>query len=300
MSSRYVDPTNDVIFKKIFSDKDRLIDFLNAVLRLKEGEKIQKIDFISQEELPNFKSGRRSIFDIKCTDQSKKTYIVEMQNKPEASFLNRVQCYAAHTYVSQVKKGETHDDLMPVILLSLTGRTLFDKKVDCISYHLNVESKTQKRYLFSLSYVFIELPKFKKKAEDLKSNEDEWLYFFAEWNKTQEPPSTIKDPFVLEAYKTIEQFNLTEAEYDAYFRSRLAQEADDLMIDKMNKEIAENLEKGEQIGIEKGVKKGEKLNAQKTALKLFKMGIDLDKISQATDLTHSEINALIKEEKSST
>lgn len=42
MSSRYVDPTNDVIFKKIFSDKDRLIDFLNAVLRLEEGKKNQE------------------------------------------------------------------------------------------------------------------------------------------------------------------------------------------------------------------------------------------------------------------
>ncbi|HQS83687.1 MAG: hypothetical protein B7Y25_01830 [Alphaproteobacteria bacterium 16-39-46] len=276
MSSRYVDPANDVIFKKIFSDKDRLIDFLNAVLRLETGKKIKKIDFIPQEELPSFKSGLCSIFDIKCTDQEKKTSIVEMQNRPETSFLNRVQCYAANTFVSQIKIGETHDDLMPVILLSLTGRTLFDKEVDCISYHLNVESKTQKRYLFSLSYVFIELPKFKKKAEDLKSVEDEWLYFFAEWNKTQAPPATIKDPFVLEAYNAIEQFNLTEVEYDAYLRSRLGQEAADLMMSKM---------------IEESVK----LNAQKTALKLFKMGIDLDKISQATDLTHAEIKELIKE-----
>ena len=282
MLMRYVDPLNDFIFNKIFSDKDRLIDFLNAVLRLETGKKIKKIDFIPQEELPNFKSGRRSIFDIKCTDQEKKTYIVEMQNKPEASFLNRVQCYAAHTFVSQVKKGKTHDDLMPVIILSLTGRTLFERDVDCISYHLNVESKTQKRYLFSLSYVFIELPKFKKKAEDLKSIEDEWLYFFAEWNKTQAPPSTIKDPFVLEAYNAIEKFNLSQAEYDAYLRSRLAQEADDLMI---NKTIAE------------GIEKGEKLNAQKTALKLFKMGIDADIISKATDLTHVEIKAPIKEHK---
>ncbi|HQS84145.1 MAG: hypothetical protein B7Y25_04510 [Alphaproteobacteria bacterium 16-39-46] len=85
-----------------------------------------------------------------------------------------------------------------------------------------------------------------------------------------------------------EQFNLSEAEYDAYLRSRLAQEADDLMMNKMNKEIAESIEKGE------------KINAQKTVLKLFKMGIDLDKISQATDLTRPEIEALIKEEKNPT
>mgnify|MGYP006348413335 CR=1 FL=1 len=37
MSSRYLDPTNDVAFKKLFSQKDLLKDFLNAVLRLEEG-----------------------------------------------------------------------------------------------------------------------------------------------------------------------------------------------------------------------------------------------------------------------
>ena len=174
------------------------------------------------------------------------------------------------------------DIVIQISLISLTGRNLFDKEVDCISYHLNVESKIQKRYLFSLSYVFIELPKFKKKAEDLKSIEDEWLYFFAEWNETQAPPSTIKDPFVLEAYNAIEQFNLTEVEYDAYLRSRLGQEADDLM---MRKTILENFEKGE------------KFNAQKTARKMIQKHMDIETIVDCTDLTRSEIETLIKEEK---
>ncbi len=289
MSSRYADPTNDVMFKKIFSDKARLMDFLNAILRLPEGKKIKEIDFISQEELPDFKSGRRSIFDIKCTDQEKKTYIVEMQNKPEVSFLNRIQCYAAHSFVSQVAKGKTHDTLMPVILLSLTGRKLFEDDVECISYHWNVESKTQRRYLFSLSYVFIEIPKFIKKAEDLKSVEDYWLYFFAEWSKTMEPPTTITDPFVLDAYKQIEQFNLTDTEYDAYLRSRLAQEADDLM---MNKTFSDGIEKGEKIGIEKGEKIGIEKEKKETAHKMLLKGLSLDVISEVTGLSKSEVENL--------
>ncbi len=88
--------------------------------------------------------------------------------------------------------------------------------------------------------------------------------------------------FVLEAYSAIEQFNLTEAEYDAYLRSRLAQEADDLM---MSRTISENIEKGE------------KLNAQKTARKMIKKQMDIETIVDFTGLSHAEIEALIKEEK---
>src|SRR5690242_15618796 len=101
MPERYLDPTNDVAFKRIFNDKNRLMDFLNAILRLEEGLKITNISFISQEELPDLGTGRRSIFDLKCTDQAGKTYVVEMQNRPEPHFINRIQCYAAHTYSSQ-------------------------------------------------------------------------------------------------------------------------------------------------------------------------------------------------------
>jgi len=278
MITRYLDPTNDITFKKVFSDKGRLMDFLNAVLRLKEGEKIEHIDFISQEELPSFEGGRRSIFDLKCVDQSQKTYIIEMQNKPEASFLNRIQCYAAHAYVSQAIKGKSHDHLMPVILLSLTPRNLFEEDIDCISYHLNVESKTKRRYLFSLSYVFIELSKFKKTQEELTSVEDYWLYFLTGWQKTDAPPSTIKDPFVLEAYEAVEHYKLTEAEYDAYLKSRLALEADDLMMNKTFKD-------------------GEKLATKKIALQMHAMGMEIETISKAVNLPLSEIEEILKEKK---
>lgn len=278
---RYLDPTNDVAFKKIFSDKERLKDFLNAVLRLEEGSKITDLVFIPQEELPDFKVGRRSIFDIKCIDQGRNSYVVEMQNRPEEAFLNRIQCYASHAYVSQAIKGATHAGLMPVILLALTKHKLFEESVDCINYHWTVESKTQKRYLFALSYVFIELPKFRKSAEELESIEDEWLYFFAKWQESKEPPVTTKDPLVLEAYKTIEQYNWSEAEYDAYFRARLAAEAEDLI---MTKSFEEGIEKGREEG-----RKGEKVEIARI---MFFKGMDLDTIFTVTGLSIEELKKL--------
>ncbi len=277
MAARYLDPTNDVAFKKIFSDKDRLKDFLNAILRLPEGQKITHIDFIAQEELPEWGLGRRSIFDLKCVDQENKTYVVEMQNRPEDAFLNRIQCYAAHSYSSQAKKGTNHDTLMPVIIVAITNRTLFeDREVECINYHWNVESKTKKRFLFALSYVFVELPKFKKSAVEIQSTEDEWLYFFSNWHHALKPPETTTDPLVLEAYETIEQFNWSEAEYDAYFRARLAAEAEELVVTN---------------SYEEGVAK----EKEEIARRMLSKGMDVKTVSDMTGLSIANVESLLKE-----
>ena len=46
MTSRYLDATNDVAFKKVFSHKEILQDLLNSVLRLPDGKKIKELHFV--------------------------------------------------------------------------------------------------------------------------------------------------------------------------------------------------------------------------------------------------------------
>ncbi|MGX6960063.1 MAG: hypothetical protein ACIPMY_02200 [Rickettsia endosymbiont of Pentastiridius leporinus] len=44
---RYLDPTNDSLFKKIFRDLERLKEFINAVLDLPKGLIIKEIEAIT-------------------------------------------------------------------------------------------------------------------------------------------------------------------------------------------------------------------------------------------------------------
>jgi hypothetical protein len=66
MTHRYLDATNDVAFKKLFSNKDRLINLLNSILKLSEGSRIKELDYIPQEQMPLFLDGKRSIFGVVC------------------------------------------------------------------------------------------------------------------------------------------------------------------------------------------------------------------------------------------
>ena len=293
MTSRYLDVTNDLAFKKTFSDKGIMKDFLNSILHLSDTSSIEEIEFIPSEEVPDLGQGKRSIFDLKCKDQSGNWFVVEMQNRKQPYFLNRMQFYASHTYVSQLPKGKDHAGLMPVILIAITKENIFPDDIGCISFHKTKEDLTNKQHLFALSYVFVELAKFDKQPQELTSAQDFWLYFLSNSQEAKEPPSTIDDPFVLKAYNSIERFNWTDAEYDGYIRARLLAEAEELSLrEKLQKAKTEGIAEGEAAGMRQGIQKGKIEAAEKIARSMLAAGIDKATVSACTGLPIQKIEKL--------
>ena len=222
LMSRYLDPTNDIAFKKLFAQKQRLISFLNAILNLKIGYRIKELEFLDKEQAPLIKEAKTTIVDVKCTDESGRQYIVEMQNRKIPAFVKRAQIYASHSYVSQFSSGEDYTSLKPVILLCLANHILFPNKARVVSYHDTLDRDTGEHDLQEISYVFIELPKFDKKEQDLLTVQDQWIYFFKNWSCSQAIPSTIKEEALIDAYHAMEQFNWTKSELEEYFKSKIA------------------------------------------------------------------------------
>ena len=283
MNPRYLDATNDVAFKKVFSHKEILEDFLNSVLRLPEGKKIEELHFVPQEEIPDLGQGKRSIFDLKVRDQSNFWYIIEMQNRPDQLFLKRVQVYAAAVHSNQLLKGDDYSGVMPVVVISIVNGVLFPKEVECINRHTTREEKTNTQHLFELSYVFVELGKFLKAEEKLETIEDFWLFYLAKSSEVKHPPVQVKDVNILKAYEVLERFNWDEAAYDAYIRAKLLADTEKL-------ELEDSFSKGEAKGKEEG--KAER-NIE-IARYLLVEGIAIEFIAKATGLNEEEIKKLQK------
>ncbi len=66
--SRYLDPKNDIVFKKIFSQHEILRSFLNAVLPLPDDGLIVSLEYLPSERIPIIPVFK-FIMDVKCTDQ---------------------------------------------------------------------------------------------------------------------------------------------------------------------------------------------------------------------------------------
>ncbi|WP_341787165.1 PD-(D/E)XK nuclease family transposase [Rickettsia endosymbiont of Cantharis rufa] len=96
----------------------KLIDLLNALLKLSKGDKIVDLTYITTEQLPLFLDGKRSLFDLKVKDKTGRWCIIEIQCKMEKDYLNRTQLYGCYTCVSQIKKSMKHKDLLPVVIIA--------------------------------------------------------------------------------------------------------------------------------------------------------------------------------------
>ncbi|HJD67955.1 MAG TPA: Rpn family recombination-promoting nuclease/putative transposase [Rickettsia endosymbiont of Bembidion lapponicum] len=268
---RYLDPTNDSLFKKIFSDIERLKEFINSILDLPEGYRIKEIEYIPIEQLPLINLGKRVIFDLKVKDETGNWYIIEMQKKNESDYLKRAQYYSAHAYVSQLKKGLLYKNLLPVVIISLIKDKLFNEEVPYISYHKTIEANSKKQYVYDLSYVFIELGKFNK--EKLETVADEWLHLFKCAVEEKDIPEDITSDKVKEAYHVIEMHNMTHEGYDLYIRTKLAEQT-------------------EEITLEEHFEKGRTARNTEIAKNLLIAGVDIQVIYTSTGLPKEEIEKL--------
>jgi predicted transposase/invertase (TIGR01784 family) len=273
MTHRYLDPTNDVAFKKLFSNKDRLINLLNSILKLSEGNRIKELDYIPQEQMPLFLDGKRSIFDLKVKDEAGRWYIIEMQRKMERDYINRVQFYGSYSYVNQIEQGVSHKDLLPVVVISIIGQKVFDDELPCINYHCLKETNTNKQYLFSLMYVFVELGKFD--SNKIENDIDQWLHLLKCAHNEQEPPKEIKNSSVLSAYE------------DAYIRAKLAMEAEEIKVEEYLEKITKLEEKVEQAEL-KG-KTDERIVIAKKMLSRCK---NAEEVAELTGLSLEKVNSL--------
>ena len=83
----FVDPKNDVAFRKIFGDENRkgiLISFLNNILEFAGTNKeIVDITIKNPYQVPKLKELKETILDIKAVDKRNIHYIIEMQVIPK-------------------------------------------------------------------------------------------------------------------------------------------------------------------------------------------------------------------------
>jgi len=223
--ARYLNPRSDLVFKKIFGEHDYLlVSFLNSLLPLPPNGLIKSLTYLPTEQIPNIPVLKRTIVDVKCTDQQGRIFIVEMQIAWTSHFMQRMLFGASRAYVNQLAKGEEYDYLKPVYGLGLLAEN-FDHESDHFYHHYKIVNVDKpQRELKGLQFVFIELQKFKPTSHAERKLQILWLRFMSEINEntTEIDPELLAVPEINEAVKLSEQAAYTKEElaaYDAYWDS---------------------------------------------------------------------------------
>ncbi len=284
---KFVDPKNDIAFRKIFGDENKtetLISFLNAVLKLEGDDRIQSVKIISPFQLPRIKDLKESILDVRATDKLKREFIIEMQVESKPYMDKRVLYYTSKSYIAQIKRADQYPKLKPIIFIGILDFKMFDGKNYLSKYLIkNAETNTHEFKDFELN--FVELKKFNKKEDELKTVIDKWIYFIKNGENLNTIPKNIKDKGLKQAYKTANEYSWTEKELEVYDYAGM------LKTDRKGE-----LQFAKEQGIEQGIEKERRVQEDRrkrdkleTANKMKKNGIPADLIAEITGLTKEEI-----------
>ncbi|MDR1381069.1 MAG: Rpn family recombination-promoting nuclease/putative transposase [Tannerella sp.] len=313
----YLDPKNDLTFKRIFGEHEHLcMSLLNSMLPLEKDQRIVSLKYQPGELIPEIPLLKNSIVDVCCTDNSGRRFIVEMQMHWTESFKSRVLLNASKAYVKQLDSGEDYRLIQPVYALNFVNDT-FDPD-ESVYYHdykvvniANVEKQKE-----GLELVFIELPKFRPTNRADRKLYDLWLMFLTQIRNasTEVPAELLDNEVVRDAVQYLERNSYTKAQletYDKYLDAIRVERT--FYVDALAKGLKEGeaigIEKGEAIGIEKGeaigIEKGEAIGIEKgraegkaegkaeVVIACSRNGFSLEQIQLITGLKKEEIEKIL-------
>jgi len=287
---KFLDPTNDLAFKKIFGNEQKkniLISFINAILDFQSDHLIAEVEIANPYQVPKIEELKETILDVQAVDQAGRRFIVEMQKNDKGDFQKRSLYYTAKAYTAQLASGEAYKHLKKVYFIGIVNFNIFET-AEYISRHLILDKKTHKQEIADFEFSFVELSKFQKTLEEAISIADKWLFFL----KNAKNLEIIPDAFEkIEAFKDAfyiaNSFGWDKRELEVYDYMRLKE------MDRNNEiETAEN--KGIAKGIEKGMQKS-KIEIASNLLDILEDAV----IAEKTGLSIATVKALRDAEHSS-
>ena len=278
VEERYISLLTDFGFKRIFGtkpNKDLLIDFLNSLFN---GEQVVKdVTFLNSEHVGDVHSDRKAIFDVYCENEHGEKFIVEMQNAYQTYFKDRSLYYATFPIREQAQKGEGWNyKLKHVYVVALLNYYMSDPAFsdNTINHDIGLlDKQTHKVFNDKLTFKYVEISKFNKSIEELKTNYDKWLFVLQNLSRLDRQPEYLQTAVFNRLF--------AEAEIAKFTRAELREYEDSL---KAYRDIKNSLDSAEE--------KGERKKAIEIAKNLLEMGMSIDNIMKATGLSQEEIAKL--------
>ena len=282
---RYLDPKADLTFKKVFGEHPALvISLLNALLPFEtEDEKIESVEYLPIELVPDTPLKKNSIVDVRCRDKRGRIFIVEMQMIWSPAFMHRVLFNASKAYVRQIDKSEKFELLQPVYSLNLVDDIFLPDVEEYYHDYRIVHMEHSDKVIEGLRFIFVELPKFKPHSFSEKKMQVLWLRYLTEVDeKTRVVPQELMDvPEIKMAVEQLEESAFNDAQLWGYDDFWDAVRVEKTLVSDVQNKYREGMEQGIKQGVEQGIKQGVEQGIKQGVEQGIKQGIEQGKIDTA-------------------
>jgi predicted transposase/invertase (TIGR01784 family) len=256
---KYINPYTDFRFKKLFgteANKDVLQHFLQSLLQL-DG-KLTLLKYLNNAQLGRLKHERGAVFDIYCETDNGEKFIVEMQKCEQKFFKDRSLFYATFPIQEQAKRGPTWNFELKAIYTVAILDFVFDDDIDepeKYYYHIQLsDTDTHEIFYDKLTFVYLEMPKFRKNEDELETFFDKWLYVIKNLSRLQTRPQALQERIFQRLFHIAEIENLTLKERRIYDDSLKNYWDMQNVIDTAVEKAVKNMQNEIDFAVEKAVK----------------------------------------------
>jgi predicted transposase/invertase (TIGR01784 family) len=301
---KFINPFTDFGFKRLFGSEDYkelLIDFLNTLLP--ERHQIKELNYRKNEHIGNSAIDRKAIFDLYCESSSGEKFIVEVQRAKQKYFKDRSIFYSSFPIQEQAQVGEWNFKLSPVYFICFLD-FIFDESNKNSKKYLHevtlIEKSTHEVFSDRLNFIFLELPKFKKKEEELETHFEKWLYAFKHLSNLYDRPVRLQELVFKRFFEAASIARFSSDERTAYEDSLkvyrdLKNSLDTAIEEGWAKGHAEGHQAGHAAGHAAGRTEGGVEMAKNIARNLLLTGMDRARVAQITQLSVEDLLALEQE-----
>lgn len=312
---RYISLLTDFGFKRIFGtalNKDLLINFLNSLFG--KEQVVKDVKYLNSENVGDVYTDRKAIFDVYCENEQGEKFIVEMQNAFQKHFKDRSLYYSTFPIKEQAPKGADWDfKLAHVYVVALLNFDMQDEAFDqkAISHDVGLlDKKTKKVFNDKLTFKYVEIAKFNKPLDKLRTVYDKWLYALKNLSRLNDRPKELWDKVFDRLFEEAEIAKFSKIELKEYEDSLKAYRDIKNSLDtameqgfekgrEEGREVgraegrAEGKAEGIEIGKAEGIELGKKLRDMQIARNLLKKGLSVNDIAETMGLSQDDVASLL-------
>ena len=258
---KFINPYTDYGFKLLFGtepNKEFTLSFVNALLQGREV--IKSLTLLPTEQLGDTQDDRRSVFDVYCENERGEKIIIEMQKADQQYFKDRSVYYSSFPIRQHGQKGRWRFGLKAVYTIGILDFVFDEDKDDEEYFHHTVQLmdvNTKEVFYDKLTYIYLEMPKFKKTEAELETLFDKWLFALKNLPRLLERPAALQERIFKKFFDVAEVAALPKEEYAKYVESeKVYYDLDGAFRTADNKGFARGLVKGRKEGRKEGIREG--------------------------------------------
>ena len=294
MEERYLNPHTDFGFKRLFGsefNKELLISFLNAMFHGEQN--VKDVTYLNSEQLGDRIDERRAVFDVYCENDKGEKFIVEMQNIYQEFFKDRTIYYSTFPIREQARRGGDWDfHLNSVYTVGLLNFNFAEGLDDARRWHHEVklmEVDTKEVFYDKLTYVYVEIPKFNKKEDELETMYDKWMYVLKNLSSLMNRPAALQERVFTRLFEQAEISKFNSDELRMYEDSVNAfRDIVNAIRSAEKKKFAE----GRAKGLAEGRAEGRAEGLAEIVRAMLAKGMAKDLIAELTGMSVDDINRL--------